>query len=580
MNKREYISEYREFLNVKKLLAKQYLEILQNTEPKLDESLSQDTITLMDLYETNLNKAISILKQINPPTEFKTVHELNLQQIQYFLEKLYYYREMLLALEEKNYNEIPKIKKLLDFVDNKETITHEREIYEFNKAAGIKSSLVTCLDDPNLEVSKALGDTLEKIGPKGQKAHEYDKINSLENEKKNDHEVLSLYDGSILQKGSEYDPISNLVNTSTLKPSKENHDDENKIINYHPENGKRTNVKFKSKRFFSLCCNVFVPNEWFEDDDPDNLNYKDSSNVNLRRYNPEVELYAGCYKLKGITEITNLDVYINDEKLYEVQEGEVLSEGYIDINGIKGYRIDWISPTPLFFGFEETKFREGTSIIVITNNRHYVLRFLSYANSVNESNLFDIRDDITFIINHFQTKNPDRPEDPNMVERINSVEAPGNQGDPSAAEPIIKTNVPKNIALNKFEFNYDLCFSNNFSVEIKDYKVILNSLDISDEQFPVKENIEYVVSEDNLINFWRRINQIDIFNWEEHYDANEDGYMVFDGYSWDLCIESNDKSIESFGDNKFPPSFRQFLDAIEELTNKKIDLVNRIKYLR
>lgn len=145
-------------------------------------------------------------------------------------------------------------------------------------------------------------------------------------------------------------------------------------------------------------------------------------------------------------------------------------------------------------------------------------------------------------------------------------------------EAPIKTIGPKKIVLKKFVFNYYLCFSCQFSVEIKDHKVIITGMDISDQKI-VEEIHEFLVYEDNFMDFWRRIYQIDTFNWENHYDANENGFIVCDGYSWNLCIESNDKSIESSGNNKFPPSFRQFLDAIEELTNRKIDLVNKIKYL-
>lgn len=181
-------------------------------------------------------------------------------------------------------------------------------------------------------------------------------------------------------------------------------EDEKRIANYKPTNDSN-NLKYKGKRFIHHYFNVFVPREWSKDvNSVFYLDGDDGSNVCLKRFNPEVDLFTTSSAL--IDNNTNLKIYIDLEKTNHVRNREVASEGYIDIAGVKGFRIDWISDTPVesFLKYGETIYHEGTNILFIKNNREYIIRFFSDVKSLNESNLFEIRDDINFIITNFQTK--------------------------------------------------------------------------------------------------------------------------------------------------------------------------------
>ena len=120
---------------------------------------------------------------------------------------------------------------------------------------------------------------------------------------------------------------------------------------------------------------------------------------------------------------------------------------------------------------------------------------------------------------------------------------------------------------------------NNFSITIEDGKILPS------DEFPhLKKVYEFIIpSEQEWIEFWKKMDQIDIWNWSRDYEPEGE---VLDGYFWNLKIELGDKKIKASGSNAYPgdsigeiidlhisSSFKMFLDAVEELTKMEIQRI-------
>ena len=264
--------------------------------------------------------------------------------------------------------------------------------------------LVKLLDVEDGELSELTSETLLRSEHEGAIEWYKTELKSIEHENRKKKIESSIQGRSEEKKESHNDKVRIDAIKAPNQMGIEIPEDEMRI-NYHPDNKRSKDIKFDGKRFINPYFNVFVPTEWFKDDN--SILFEDSnSDLCLKRYNPEVELHMTSSAL--IDGITNLDIYIDDEKTYEVRDREVASEGYITIDGTKGYRIDWISSRPVesLLDLGETKYYEGTNIILIKHNWYYILRFYSDVGSYYDSNLLEIKDDINFIITNIETKNP------------------------------------------------------------------------------------------------------------------------------------------------------------------------------
>ena len=117
---------------------------------------------------------------------------------------------------------------------------------------------------------------------------------------------------------------------------------------------------------------------------------------------------------------------------------------------------------------------------------------------------------------------------------------------------------------------------NNFSITIEDGKILP-----SDKFHYFKKVHEFIIpSEKEWKEFWKKMDQINIWNWCGDYEPEG---QVLDGYFWNLKIKLSDKKIKSSGSNAYPgdaigeiidyhisSSFKMFLDAVEELTKMEI----------
>jgi hypothetical protein len=150
------------------------------------------------------------------------------------------------------------------------------------------------------------------------------------------------------------------------------------------------------KRFITKDFVVIAPQEWRGDND---LEDDSDSNLRLKRDNPEISLeiyYSGPY------DNTNLDASIEGFKFgLNMLDHIVLSEGFINLVGFEGYRINSISSNPSEYS---KTYQEGANIIFMKNKYNCILKFYSNVKSTEETNIYDIEDDISFICNNFQTR--------------------------------------------------------------------------------------------------------------------------------------------------------------------------------
>ena len=84
-------------------------------------------------------------------------------------------------------------------------------------------------------------------------------------------------------------------------------------------------------------------------------------------------------------------------------------------------------------------------------------------------------------------------------------------------------------------------------------------------------------TEEDWIEFWKKINDLDVWGWEESYHN-----LCLDGEDWSLSIEHEGKSISSEGGNAYPgvkgigygKVFTNFLQAIDSLIGEKLFLID------
>lgn len=81
---------------------------------------------------------------------------------------------------------------------------------------------------------------------------------------------------------------------------------------------------------------------------------------------------------------------------------------------------------------------------------------------------------------------------------------------------------------------------------------------------------EIEAKNDNLNKFWKRIDQIGVWNWESEY--NDDTFTC--GHQWELSlINKEGKSIDVKGYEMYPDSFNKFINALNKLFEIKIKIL-------
>ena len=111
-------------------------------------------------------------------------------------------------------------------------------------------------------------------------------------------------------------------------------------------------------------------------------------------------------------------------------------------------------------------------------------------------------------------------------------------------------------ASNKIEFiDNKLVFSNKFSTFER----------------KVSKNKEIIPKEEDWIQFWNKLDEINVWNWDKEYKFDESEINV-DGDISTIKIELNDKNLDTFCWCDAPEGFQEFLEALKKLT--KMDIQN------
>ncbi len=83
-----------------------------------------------------------------------------------------------------------------------------------------------------------------------------------------------------------------------------------------------------------------------------------------------------------------------------------------------------------------------------------------------------------------------------------------------------------------------------------------------------------IPSNDEWEDFWYYLDEIKIWDWYEDYRVTCRDSCVEDD-EWEVDIVFGDMKVESHGGNSYPPTFREFLKAIEELTGILIEVIQQ-----
>ena len=106
---------------------------------------------------------------------------------------------------------------------------------------------------------------------------------------------------------------------------------------------------------------------------------------------------------------------------------------------------------------------------------------------------------------------------------------------------------------------------------ISDQKILRSENGLIDSSYPTGIK-EIKVDKNSFNQFWKKLDEIDIWSWKEKY-INEEANTC--GHSWRLSIiNKTGKSKEIEGYEMYPHNFQKFIDALNQLFQVKIEIIN------
>ena len=88
------------------------------------------------------------------------------------------------------------------------------------------------------------------------------------------------------------------------------------------------------------------------------------------------------------------------------------------------------------------------------------------------------------------------------------------------------------------------------------------------------EQIKIVPDYEEWADFWEELSVIEVWGWCELYEVKcTDACVV--GDEWELYIKFKDEHVESYGYNSYPPTFREFIKVVEELTGIVVEFIHQ-----
>lgn len=106
---------------------------------------------------------------------------------------------------------------------------------------------------------------------------------------------------------------------------------------------------------------------------------------------------------------------------------------------------------------------------------------------------------------------------------------------------------------------------------ISDQEILRSENGLIESSYPT--GIKEIKADKNSLNqFWKKLDEIDIWSWKEKY-INEEANTC--GHSWRLSIINKaGKSKEIKGYEMYPHNFQKFIDALNQLFQVKIEIIN------
>ena len=104
---------------------------------------------------------------------------------------------------------------------------------------------------------------------------------------------------------------------------------------------------------------------------------------------------------------------------------------------------------------------------------------------------------------------------------------------------------------------------------ISDKEILRSDNGLVETSYPVGIK-ETKADTNSLIQFWKRLDEIDIWSWKEKY-INEQAATC--GHSWRVSlVNQHGKSKEIEGYEMYPHNFQKFIDALNQLFQIKIEI--------
>lgn len=171
---------------------------------------------------------------------------------------------------------------------------------------------------------------------------------------------------------------------------------------------RQTNYKEESKmakQYIRKSFVAVVPAEWTESRlMEDSFRNEDDVEIFLERNYSNISLYIQGYISEGPDgNPQDFDHYVTYHRDIELPglDYQLLSDEFINLGGVEGYRTNSISKYPSEY---TNQYTEQVKIIFMKNEMVYFLTFHSKVNSRNETKIIYIEDDIQFICNNMKTK--------------------------------------------------------------------------------------------------------------------------------------------------------------------------------
>ena len=84
----------------------------------------------------------------------------------------------------------------------------------------------------------------------------------------------------------------------------------------------------------------------------------------------------------------------------------------------------------------------------------------------------------------------------------------------------------------------------------------------------IGQGLEVQLTERRIKNFWKKMDEIDVWNWEKNYSFGE----ICDGHMWQLNLRNKEGKVKvSKGHSEYPYNFKKVINALNNLFDSKME---------